>query len=188
MSNIWFTSDHHWGHANIIRFSQRPFENVQEMNEALIARWNRVVGTQDTVYHLGDIFLLPSGEAKQIRERLNGRICLIRGNHDKTADSMKDAFEWTKDYHELKVDDPDAPEGKRRIVLCHYAFRVWNKSHHGAWHLYGHSHGSLPDDPNSLSFDVGVDCHDYTPISYSRAAEIMASKKFVSLDHHTGRS
>ena len=187
VSNIWFTSDHHWGHANIIRFSQRPFADVEEMNEALIENWNRLVEAGDTVYHLGDIFWMPVPAAKQIRERLNGRLCLVRGNHDKTADSMKEAFEWIKDYYELKVDDAAAPEGRRRIVLCHYAFRVWNKPHHGAWHLYGHSHCSLPDAPNSLSFDAGVDCHDYAPISYARVTEIMATKQFVPVDHHTGR-
>lgn len=187
MDRIWFTGDQHWGHANIIRFSQRPFTDVQAMNEALIENWNRVVGEKDTVYHLGDIFLMQVQEAKKVRARLHGNICLIRGNHDKTADSMKSAFAWVKDYHELKVEDPDAHDGQRRIVLCHYAFRVWNRSHHGSWHLYGHSHGSLPDDPNSLSFDAGVDCHDYAPISYSRVKEIMASKRFVPIDHH-GRS
>ena len=181
---IYFTSDHHWGHANIIKFSQRPFADVNEMNEALIENWNGIVSEKDVVYHLGDIFMLPTPQAIAIRRRLNGRICLIRGNHDKTADSMKDAFEWIKDYYELKVDDEDAPDGKRRIVLCHYAFRVWNKSHHGAWHLYGHSHGSLPDDPNSLSFDVGVDCHHYMPISYERVKRIMSEKHFVPVDHH----
>lgn len=186
LETIWFTSDHHWGHPNIIRFSGRPFADVEEMNEALIARWNQVVGERDTVYHLGDIFLMPAEAARRVRDRLHGRICLIRGNHDKTAESLKAGFEWIKDYYELKVDDPEATEGVRRIVLCHYAFRVWNRSHHGAWHLYGHSHGSLPDDPNGLSFDVGVDCHDYAPISYARVKEIMAGKRFVPVDHHTG--
>lgn len=188
MENLWFTSDHHFGHANIIRFSNRPFADADEMNEMLIAKWNDVVVENDTVYHLGDLFWMPASEAKGIRERLHGRICLLRGNHDKTADSMKSAFEWIKDYYELKVDDEDAPDGKQRVVLCHYAFRVWNKSHHGSWHLYGHSHGSLPDDPNSLSFDVGVDCHDYAPVSYVRVKEIMATKHFVPIDHHGART
>jgi calcineurin-like phosphoesterase family protein len=187
MNNIWFTSDHHFGHANMIRFSKRPFASVEEMDEHLLERWNAVVKPGDTVYHVGDIFWTSTEEAKGLRERLNGRICLVRGNHDKTADSMKSAFEWFKDYYELKIEDPDAEGGKRRIVLCHYAFRVWNKSHHGSWHLYGHSHGSLSDDPNTRSFDVGVDCHDYTPVSYARVKEIMAGKKFVPIDHHTGR-
>jgi len=184
MDTIWFTSDQHWGHGNIIRFSKRPYANVEEMNERLIENWNRVVGPQDLVYHLGDVFLTTTEEARQIRSRLNGRICLIQGNHEKTALSLRGAFEWVKDYYELKAPDPDAANGMQRIVLCHYAFRVWNKSHHGAWHLYGHSHGSLPDDPNALSFDVGVDCHNYTPINYRRVKEIMATKHFVPVDHH----
>jgi calcineurin-like phosphoesterase family protein len=62
--------------------------------------------------------------------------------------------------------------------------RVWNKSHHGAWHLYGHSHGTLPDDPNALSFDCGVDCHNYTPISFEQVEAIMAKKTFKPIDHH----
>jgi calcineurin-like phosphoesterase family protein len=181
---LWFTADHHFGHANILRFSRRPFPSLEAMNETLIERWNQVVGPQDIVYHLGDMFLMPASEARKIRERLNGRICLIRGNHDKAAESLKSGFEWIKDLYELKVEDVEAPGGERRIVLCHYAMRVWNKSHHGSWHLYGHSHGSLADDPNSLSFDVGVDCHAYTPIGFDQVKQIMATKTFTPVDHH----
>ena len=124
---LWFTADHHFGHANIIRFSRRPFANLEAMNEALIQRWNQVVGPQDIVYHLGDIFLMPASEARPIRERLNGRICLIRGNHDRAAESLKSGFGWIKDLYELKVEDAEASGEERRIVLCHYAMRVWNK-------------------------------------------------------------
>jgi calcineurin-like phosphoesterase family protein len=70
------------------------------------------------------------------------------------------------------------------ITLCHYALRVFNKSHHGSWHLYGHSHGTLPDDPNSLSFDVGVDCHNYFPISLDQVKKIMSKKTWKPIDHH----
>jgi calcineurin-like phosphoesterase family protein len=70
------------------------------------------------------------------------------------------------------------------IVMCHYAMRVWNRSHRGAWMLYGHSHGSLPDDPGALSIDVGVDCHDYTPISHDDIGRIMAKKTWKPIDHH----
>ena len=171
--NLWFTADHHFGHANIIRYCQRPFSDVEAMNETLIAHWNRIVQPGDTVYHLGDLFLAPPTEAKTLRERLNGSICLIRGNHDKTADGMKGAFQWVKDYYELSVEDEDAPSGKRHIVLFHYALRVWNRSHHGAWHLYGHSHGTLPAIAGSLSLDVGVDCHGFTPLSYAQVKAIM---------------
>jgi calcineurin-like phosphoesterase family protein len=188
MSYVWFTSDHHWGHANIIRFSNRPFASVEEMDEALVERWNGVVQTGDTVYHLGDMFLYKDvAKARAIRERLKGNICLIEGNHESTALRMKERFAWVKEIADVKIPDPDAAGGEQRIVLCHYAFRVWNKSHHGAWHLYGHSHGSLADDPLARSFDAGVDCHDYAPISYRRVKELMGAKQYVPVDHHKGR-
>jgi calcineurin-like phosphoesterase family protein len=88
---------------------------------------------------------------------------------------------------EIQVPDPDAPRGVRDITLLHYALRVWNKSHYSSWHLYGHSHGSLPDDPNSMSFDVGIDCHNYTPISFEQVKAIMARKTYVPVDHHGRR-
>jgi len=95
--------------------------------------------------------------------------------------------------------------GEQQIWLSHYAHRVWNKSHHGVFHLFAHSHNSLPDDPNSLSFDVGVDAtaarlsglpsgktvvagttkpEDYRPISFDEVVEIMSKKTFKPLDHH----
>src|SRR4051812_25435002 len=110
MEQIFFTSDHHFGHANIIRYSERPFADVEEMNESLITNWNAVVGENDVVYHLGDIFMTPLPAAKAIRRQLNGRIRLIRGNHDKVAESMPDSFEWIKDIYEVKIPDPDAVE------------------------------------------------------------------------------
>jgi len=174
---IWFTGDHHFGHTNILRHSKRPFASVEEMNETLVARWNSVVGPQDVVYHLGDIFWMPSSEARKLRSRLNGRICLVRGNHDRAAESIKTCFEWVKDYYELKVEDQDAAGGKQLVVLCHYAMRVWNRSHYGSWHLFGHSHGTLLDIPGSLAIDIGVDCHDFTPVSYERVKAIMQERR-----------
>lgn len=179
-NNIFFTSDHHFGHANIIKFVQRPFADVDEMNAEMIKRWNEKVGKDDTVFHLGDFALMPSGKVRQLREQLNGKICLITGNHEGAALSNADCFEWIKDYYELMVEDNDAHKGQRLMVLFHYAMRVWNASHHGSWHLYGHSHGSLPDDATSLSFDIGVDNHDFYPLSYLEVKNIMAKKIWVS--------
>ena len=176
MKNIWFTSDHHFDHKNIIKFSNRPFNSVEEMDEELIKRWNEKVQPKDDVYHLGDIGLCPSGRLKEILDRLNGNIFLIRGNHDGAAESCKSRFEWIKDYYKLKVPDEAAQGKEQSLILLHYAMRVWDKSHWGAYHLYGHSHGELPDDINSLSFDVGVDCHNFYPISYQEVKQIMSKK------------
>jgi calcineurin-like phosphoesterase family protein len=177
-NKIWFTSDHHFGHKNILEYTKRPFANVDEMNAEMVKRWNEKVGKDDTVYHLGDFALMSAGKVKQLREQLNGKIYLITGNHESSALDAASCFEWIKDYYELTVEDPDAHKGQRFIVLFHYAMRVWNASHHGTWHLYGHSHGELPDDETALSIDVGVDSHNFYPISYEELKEIMAKKKW----------
>ncbi|TCI90737.1 metallophosphoesterase [Tenacibaculum sp. M341] len=179
MEDIFFTSDHHFGHKNIIKFSNRPFESVEEMDEELIKRWNSKVKPNDRVYHLGDVSLGDSDSLKDILSRLNGKIYLIKGNHEGVATQHKNRFEWIKDYFELSVRDEDAPNGKQKIMLFHYAMKVWRSSFRGTWHLYGHSHGNLPDDINSLSFDVGVDCHDYYPISYQEVKNIMKQKEWT---------
>lgn len=114
---------------------------------------------------------------RDYRRRLNGRIHFIRGNHDKGIEQFRDCFEWLKDYNEITV------EGQK-IVLMHYAMRVWNRSHHGSWMLYGHSHGSLPDDPHARSLDVGVDCHGFKPVSFNELKRLMAKKHWQPIDHH----
>jgi len=158
----WFTSDHHFGHKDIIKYCQRPFESVEEMDRELIVAWNSVVRDDDTVYHLGDFTLADQDRALKYFEQLNGRIFVLNGTHDE---------EWFKkaEYHSkdgpvsflnplesLKFYDPNFDEGLV-VVLCHYAMRVWDRSHYGSLHLYGHSHGEL--DGRGRSMDVGVDTH-----------------------------
>ena len=83
---IWFISDTHFGHANIIRYCNRPFASVQEMDETLVANWNAVVQPDDTVWHLGDFALVKGADVlEQYRSRLNGQINLILGNHDRKS-------------------------------------------------------------------------------------------------------
>jgi calcineurin-like phosphoesterase family protein len=183
--NTFFTSDLHFGHANVIQYAGRPFKDAHEMNEALVANWNAVVQPDDEVYVVGDFALCRKEEAARLAERLNGQKYLVRGNHDREVPGK--AFGWIKDMHTVKVPDADAPLGVQRIVLCHYAMRVWDRCHYGTWHLYGHSHGSLPDDPGSLSWDVGVDANGFVPLGVPEIAAIMARKTFVPVDHHRQR-
>jgi calcineurin-like phosphoesterase family protein len=178
MSKIYFTSDHHFGHKNIIKFSKRPFKDVEEMDEFMIQKWNEKVNPEDKVYHLGDVGLNAPGKLRKILDRLNGKIYLINGNHEKSAQACEDRFEWIKDYYELVIKDEEFKKGQQLIVLSHYAMRVWNASHWGTYHLYGHSHGSLRDDPTMRSFDVGVDCHDFSPLSYEEVKAIMNAKNW----------
>ncbi len=179
---IWFTADTHFGHKNILEYTQRPFESVEQMDEALIEKWNSKVSPDDEVYHLGDVGLCPPKKLAKTLDRLNGKIYLIKGNHDKSAEACKDRFEWIKDYHEMVVPDSDCFKGQQLIVMLHYAMRVWQASHYGTYHLYGHSHGQLTDDPNSLSFDVGVDSNDFAPINYEDVKRIMSEKTWEKPD------
>lgn len=186
--SIFFTSDLHLGHGNVIRYTNRPFNNAAEMDEALVRYWNETVAPHDEVYVVGDFALCPVPRAAALARRMNGRKFLVRGNHDKNLfGELLEQFGWVRDMHTVRVPDADTPRGAQEIVLCHYAMRVWNKSHHGAWHLYGHSHGSLPDDPHARSLDVGVDCWHYRPVSYQQIKERMALKTPRSVDHHRHR-
>lgn len=177
-SKSYFTADWHLFHANIIKYCNRPFSGTAEMNSVILSRLNERVEEDDWLYFLGDMaFTEPDNLLYWLSKVRCKNICVIKGNHDKTAALIRDKFFWFKDLAEITV------EGKS-IVLCHYAMRVWRKSHHQAWHLYGHSHGTLPDDPTSLSMDVGVDTNNFYPYSFDEIDDKMVQKTFKALDHH----
>lgn len=172
---IFFTADTHFNHVNIIKYCNRPYKTVEDMNKSLIDNWNDVVGPNDIVYHLGDFCLGRIDEFDSYFNKLNGKIILIEGNHDRNASRHKDRFyEYHVGYIEVNVDGWP-------IVLSHYAMKVWNNSHNGSFHLYGHSHGTLPDDPLYCSMDVGVDCHNYKPIDINQIEQFMSKKSFKSI-------
>ena len=163
MQQVWFTADTHFGHANIIRYGGRPFADADAHDAALIDIWNAHVSPRDLVYHVGDFSFRATRTAAEYRRRLHGQIYLIEGNHNAAAKADRGVFLHVAPVAEVKVNG-------QRIWLSHSAHRVWSRSHHGAWHLYGHSHNSLADDADTLSFD--------------EIAAVMASKRFVPVDHH----
>lgn len=193
---VWFTADLHFNHAGIIRYCDRPFAGVEEMNEALISRWNEVVRPEDTVYVVGDLaFGHPKKIASQVA-RLKGRKHLIEGNHDRAnriPDRMKaELFQSVAMKMEICIQDADAWQGRRRITLDHYAQVTWRERAHGGYCLHGHSHGNFQNEVHCpscgtqihgdcLRLDVGVDVHDYRPISYEQVKAIMNAK--VVLPH-----
>lgn len=166
----FFTADTHFGHDSIRRYCDRPFATVGEMDAALIKRWNTVVRPGDTVYHLGDFAYRNKKPAGVYLSQLAGTIHLIRGNHE--ADTLADCGDRFASVSDLTTVTADG----QKIVLCHYAMRVWDGSHRGAWQLYGHTHGALPEDPHRLSLDVGVDAHDYAPVPFERVRELMRAR------------
>ena len=172
--NIWFTSDLHLGHENIIKYCNRPFSSIEEMDEELITRWNDVVSQNDTIYHLGDFALGSHQVAVRYLEQLNGRIILQQGSHDSRwfdRDFGDGRISTIPPLHSVVLPIQKG-EYEQIAVLCHCAMRTWDRSHYGSWHLFGHSHGKL--EPYGLSFDVGVDTHNFYPWSLDEVAEKMA--------------
>jgi calcineurin-like phosphoesterase family protein len=151
---VFFTADTHFGDRRTINISRRPFANVAEMDDVLVERWNAVVGTDDVVWHLGDVARRPA-EVADLLARLNGTKHLLRGNNDPDATLAADGWASVADYAEIEL------EG-RQLVLCHYPFRSWNGQRRGALNLHGHSHGRLKPIPRQ--FDVGVDGHDFSRV------------------------
>lgn len=178
--SIWFAADFHFGHENVIKYSKRPFDNVDDMDECLISLWCQKVQRGDTVYFIGDFSFHNAGRTSSILSRLPGNKILIKGNHDHSK-QLKKTHGWAmvRDYYELK-------HQQETIVLSHYAFEVWNKHHHGSYHLHGHSHGSLP--PKGARMDVGVDCPwigwDEGMISFDRVCTMLKNRRPHIVDHH----
>lgn len=137
MGRQLYIADWHYDHANCIAFDNRPFNDVQEMNEELIKRWNEAVSENDTVYILGDMFWCNWKDALPVLDKLNGRKILIKGNHDRCNESQfVGKFSKIVDYLEIK-------DNGRNVVLCHYPIPCFKNHFYGWYHLYGHVHNSF---------------------------------------------
>lgn len=188
--NIFFCSDLHENHANVIKYDGRPFKDVSHMNAELVRRWNNKVGVDDIVFYLGDLsFRKDIEQIKTFVNQLNGKIHFIMGNHDDDRIISKlNRFESISDYVQLSVLDKDNPRKYQDIMLFHYAILSWDKAHHGSFHLHGHSHGSLMKNSEynwyykKKVLDVGCNMHDYAPISYQELKNIMKNKEIS--EHH----
>ena len=156
----FFTSDEHYQHANIIKYCNRPFENVFEMDKELIKRHNKVVKDNDIIVHAGDFMMGNKAFAAKYINQLNGEHIFIKGSHDKWLVGANQIWETSIE--------------KIHIVVCHYAMRVWPKSHFGSWQLYGHSHGGL--EPIGKQWDIGVDNNNFYPVSFEQLKKIMKSR------------
>lgn len=158
MSNIWFTSDTHFHHKNILKFcpNTRLGADSDEMTEILIQNWNKQVHPEDDVYVLGDVFFCNFHKAVKIMRRLSGKIHLIYGNHDQVIQNSNNLiirFASVAHYRKLRI-------GKQVVILHHYPYLEWEQCHRGAYALFGHVHGSMDHNPHVLRYrtmDVGVD-------------------------------
>ncbi|MHC4618405.1 MAG: hypothetical protein ACYTEQ_11710 [Planctomycetota bacterium] len=183
LSKVFLTSDHHFGHANIIEYCKRPFADAAEMDAALIENWNSTVGRSDTVFHLGDFTLQGKAAAYTYFQQLSGRIQMLRypWHHDRRWLPRDDVIVMTS-RHTVSWLDPlvvlEIPKlGKDghslAVTLCHYPLAQWDRKHHGGLHCFGHCHGSYEPPAGEYALDVGVDCMNFAPISLADAIEIV---------------
>lgn len=161
---IFYTSDLHFGHTNCISFDNRPFENVEKMEEEMIKRWNGRVNDADTVYILGDVFYGYKKDKEELLKSLNGQKILIMGNHDGEivrSEALKSCF--------LQIDKMSyVKDGGRKIVMCHFPIASWNGRNYGSLHFYGHIHsarGSVFSYMSNLenAYNVGCMINNYVP-------------------------
>ena len=174
------TSDHHFGHARISELAGRPFSTVDEMDAALVERWNSVVPTDAVVLHLGDLALGPINDSVALTAQLNGRRLLVPGNHDRvsSATQSRKAIERFAPIYEAAgwAILPEIVEGTRRghrLMASHYPYRgdsqeIDRHSKHrpideGDPLLHGHMH-SRDHGPDGNQFHVGVDAFEFRPV------------------------
>jgi len=170
---LFFTSDNHFGHSNVIKFCDRPWSSVEEMNKGMIELWNSTVPEDGVVICCGD-FLWAKDEIDEFAEKLNGKIYLVRGNHDqcklRDEDSSKKVT-WIGDL--LRISTKDG-----RFICSHFPLMAWS----GTYNVFGHVHtkkngeisGSDRDVIGRLrksQYDVGVDGNDYKPVKYEELME-----------------
>lgn len=172
----FFLSDTHFFHSNIIKYENRPFANVKEMNEEMIKRWNNKVTPEDSVYILGDFSFGKVDETYELLNSLNGKKYLIKGNHDRVVKTkfIADMFEWIKPYHVYKD-----KESGMSAVLFHFPIHTWDREHHGVLHFYGHVHSGMhhgnPYHPRA--FNVGVDVNSFEPMEFKEILKLIEERK-----------
>ena len=168
MSNIWLTSDTHFNHLNILKYepNSRPFQNIEDMNEAIISNWNSVVQEDDTVYVLGDFFMGKLTDIDNILSRLKGKITLIRGNHDD-----KKRIHKYEEYG-ITVKDIEYISYKGRFfILCHFPIaspefiEMVRRDNSEVIICYGHIHSNAPKGYVDGTYHIGMDTNGLTPIS-----------------------
>lgn len=198
----FFTSDLHFFHKNILKFQPNraaAWGSVKEMNYGIVQNINETVGPDGILYHLGDWSFGKSDETARLMSLIRvDEVRFILGNHD-NADRMRTLIRMAEalgcttkfvllgHYAELRFPGSD-PKKDQAVVLFHYGCRVWNKSHHGSFLLFGHSHGSLP--PYGRSVDVGLDSaavtgkHQNHPFSWAQVEAFLSARPIETPDHH----
>ncbi|MBC7679285.1 MAG: metallophosphoesterase family protein [Pseudorhodobacter sp.] len=177
---LYLTADTHFGHHNIIAYCNRPYADVQQMQDGLVDRWNDVVRPQDEVWHLGDVAMGRLPETLQVVRRLHGRKHLVPGNHDRCWAGHSRAAEWTALYQDvgftLLPSQTTLAFGPKTALVCHFPYRDpavvqqrYGQDHpddDGRWLLHGHVHDAWRQRRRMIN--VGVDVWDHRPVGLDR--------------------
>ena len=170
MIQRWFCADLHLGHRNILKYTPRPWNTIEEMNEAILSNFNSVLGKRDELYIVGDFAFDRHG---YWINAIRGKKFLIRGSHDKMSVEHYRCFTEVDDVKKIKL------KNKRFCIMMHCCPRIFEKSHYGAYCLFGHSHGRLKT--FNLSVDVGIDSNDvpnkYFPTHEDNIIKIMDERE-----------
>lgn len=178
---IYFTSDWHIGHENVLRFDNRPFNSLKHMHETLVYNYNQIVKPSDICYFLGDIAFKNNEESQSIISKLNGTKILIRGNHDPGVNSCYDMG------FDVVLHGANIQLGKTKITMLHCPLMgvpreltedgsSWHNEHkfsqfsmpdYGQYHVHGHCHFERKDRIRDRQFEVGVRANRYEPVSMS---------------------
>ena len=166
----FFTADLHLNHKALLKLGNgRPFNNIEEMNNAIISKWNEKISKTDDVYVLGDMFWgMNEYQIQSVMDKLKGHKHLIIGNHDKI-----NAYAKSNRFTEI-VNYKVVESNNQYIVLNHYPIFEWEGYYYGTYHLYGHTHGTLNlaeftskrSRINTNCWDVGVDNNNFEPVSF----------------------
>ncbi|MFV0439805.1 MAG: hydrolase [Lachnospirales bacterium] len=176
----YYISDTHFGHKNVIKLDCRPFNDINEMDNALITNWNSIVNDDDDVWILGDLCFRSGKDSSYYLRKLNGKKHLIIGNHDKEVLINKkacDCLDTIEKMYHIK-------DGNHDIVLCHFPIADWNGRHKGSYHIYGHIHNmknEVSDFMNKLgnAYNAGCMINNYIPVTLNEL--IVNNKTYESL-------
>ncbi len=184
---IFFTSDLHIGHKNIIKLCNRPFSSLEKMDDSLISNWNQVVTNGDTIYVVGDLMFRTQTDPNCILKRLKGKKHLIVGNHDNcwlNKVNVDTYFKSIERYAEIS-------DGKRKLALCHYPMMIWGGTGKGSYLIHGHIHNNRGADywpllasmPHALN--ASVEINQYQPVTFEQLVlnnEVFKSTEMIAVD------
>ena len=175
---VFFTSDLHLGHRNIIRLCNRPFGSIEEMDAVLIEKWNHKVTNTDTVYVLGDLMFRNEKPPEEYLRQLKGKKHLIIGNHDRSWIKKCDLRQWFESVNNLLY----TTDGRHQLTLCHYPMMSWPHMVR-CYMTHGHIHGNTDADywplirDNPLMLNAGVDINNFEPVTFDEMVANNAAHK-----------